>query len=74
VHNDAISSPKPPEQPTEERVGEMIGKILFLAALCLPSLGLFDNIARSVALTLTVVSRRRSSLAIFAAIRRASSR
>jgi hypothetical protein len=72
VHNDAISSPKPPEQPTG--VGEMIGKILFLAALCLPSLGLFDNIARSVALTLTVVSRRRSSLAIFAAIRRASSR
>jgi hypothetical protein len=28
-----MSSPKQPEKPTEERIGEMIGKILFLA-LC----------------------------------------
>ena len=33
VHNDAMSNPKPPEPPIEERIGEMIGKIIFLA-LC----------------------------------------
>jgi len=31
MHNDVISSPKPPEPSTEERIGEMIGKIIFLA-------------------------------------------
>jgi hypothetical protein len=31
VHNDVMSSPKPPEPSTEERIGEMIGKIIFLA-------------------------------------------
>ena len=33
MHNDFMSSPKPPEPPIEERIGEMIGKILVLA-LC----------------------------------------
>ena len=33
MHNDVMSSPKPPEVPTEERIGSAIGTILFLA-LC----------------------------------------
>jgi hypothetical protein len=33
VHNDAMSNPKQPEPPIEERVGEMIGKII-VVALC----------------------------------------
>ena len=33
MHNDVMSSPKPPEPPIEERIGEMIGKIIVLA-LC----------------------------------------
>jgi hypothetical protein len=31
VHNDVMSNPQPPEPPTEERIGEAIGKIIFLA-------------------------------------------
>jgi hypothetical protein len=31
MHNDVMNGPKPPEKPTEERIGEMIGKIIFLA-------------------------------------------
>jgi hypothetical protein len=64
-----MSSPKQPEKPTEERIGEMIGKILFLA-LCafLP-----DNIARSVTLALTRC-KSSATFATLAAIRRASLR
>jgi hypothetical protein len=39
VHNDAMSNPKPPEPPIEERIGEMIRKNHLSGALCLPSLG-----------------------------------
>jgi hypothetical protein len=31
MHNDVMSSPKSSEPPIEERIGEMIGKIIFLA-------------------------------------------
>jgi hypothetical protein len=61
MHNDVMNGPKPPEKPTEERIGEMIGKIIF-RGLCLLSLGLFDNISRSDTFTLISWSRAAKQL------------
>ena len=48
MHNDVMSSPKPPEVPTEERIGEMIEKIIFLA-LCAFLLWGYSTISLSYA-------------------------